>query len=130
MPVKGCSGVIKFGTGKIAEVKSISTNEAGAETDTSVLGNCNTQSEITAITTTVEVEVFYSPTDPIQSLMTVGAKAALEIYPQGENAGLKYEKSDDAIVLSRGKSINHGDMISRTLSLKCNDGLTMEEVSA
>ena len=124
MPVKGCSGVIKFGTNAIAEVKSITTNEAGAETDTSVLGNCNTQSEITAITTTVEVSVFYAPDDAVQNLMTVGAKAALEIYPEGETVGLKYETSADAVVLSRGKEINHGDMISRTLSLKCNDGLT------
>lgn len=129
MPVRGCNGVIKFGAGAIAQVKSISTNESGTETDTSVLGNCNTQAEVTSVTTTVDVEVFYAPSDSIQNAMTVGARAALEIYPEGETSGLTYESSSDAVVLSRGKTINHGDMISRTLSLKCNDGLTTDTVA-
>jgi hypothetical protein len=124
MAKRGCSGVIKFGTTAIAEVRSISINESGTETDTSVLGNCATKSEVTSVTTTVDVEVFYAPSDTVQDSMSIGAKAALEIYPEGETTGLDYMSSSEAIVLSRTTAINHGDMISRTLSLKCNDGLT------
>lgn len=129
MARRGCQGVIKFGASAIAEVRSISINESGTETDTSVLGNCATQSEVTSVTTTVDVEVFYKPDDTVQDAMLVGAKAALEIYPEGESSGMEYLTSSAAIVLSKTMAINHGDMISRTLSLKCNDGLTGATVS-
>ena len=130
MAIKGCLGVVKFGTNAVAEVKSFNIEESGTETDTSILGNCQTQSEVTSVTTNVSIEVFYAPGDAAQTAMVVGAKAAIELYPEGEVATKNYLSSTEAVVLSRSMEVTHGDMLSRSLTLKCNEALTSGTVSS
>jgi hypothetical protein len=120
---KGKEGVVKIGTAVVGEVKSFELTETANEVDTSVMGDNWTGVDSTQSSWSVSASLFWDIADPGQTLIVVGSKVALKLYPQGATTGL-LEQSGTALVTSLGQAQAHDGMVERTVEFKGDGALT------
>lgn len=125
---KGKEGVVTIGAETLGELRSFEVTETANEVDTSTMGSDWTGVDSTQSSWKASANMFFDPNDTAQGLMVIGAKVAVEFYPQGNTTGL-VRQTGTALVTSIGRPQAHDNIIERNIELTGDGALTTATVA-
>jgi hypothetical protein len=108
----GNAGVVKVGSGTVAEVNNFSVNQTAAVTEDTSMGDTWTTIKTTQKSWNASISCHWDDTDSDgQVALTVGSEVALTLYPEGTASG-QYTLIGNAIVTDIKQSQEYKGLVS------------------
>lgn len=117
----GRSGVLKFSSTTVGELRNYSLSQSSDTVEDSVLGDTFRTRKATMKTWSVSGDVYWDPVDAGQVLCSIGSSVTVNLYPIG---GTVTYYTGAGIVTKFDVSASFDGMIEGSISLEGNGTLT------
>lgn len=114
----GNEGVVKVGSGTVAEVKSFSVNQSAATVEDTAMGDEWATHVVTQKSWQGTITCHWDDTDSDgQATLTVGASVSLKLYPEGTTTG-DHELSGTALITGVETQQAHDGLVEATFTFQ------------
>jgi hypothetical protein len=122
----GSEGVVKVNTTTIGEIRSYSISETSDTLESTTMGDTSRTYTPSLTSFSGSMDVFWDEADAGQNALSVGTTATINLYPEGNTAGLS-EKYYRGNVIITGKTINASfdGMVEASITFQGTDALLL-----
>ncbi len=125
----GNGGVVKIGSGVVAELSEWSLDETGETVDTSVMGVAARSHKPTLTSATGSINCYWDETDTAgQGAMTPNASVTINLYPEGAASSATY-KTMTATITGVGLAGSNEGMVTQNFTFQVNGAVTEATVA-
>lgn len=124
---KGHQGEVAVGADTIGEVESFDLELSVGELDANIMGSDWTDVEAGQSSGSGSVSVLRDPSDAGQAALVMGTKVTLNLYPEGNTAGLTLI-TGSFLITSQSISVSVGDLVKDTFNVRNAGAVTISAV--
>jgi predicted secreted protein len=119
------TGVVKVGSGTVAEVKSFSVDQNAATVEDTAMGDTWTTHLVTQKSWSASIACMWDDTDSDgQVALAVGTSVSLELYPEGTTTG-DYKLSGTALITSVSTKQTHDGLVEADFTCQGSGALAI-----
>jgi len=122
----GCNGTIVLASGNLVEMSGFTLDESAETINTSIMdGTCANDVEVSTISWSGSVELFYDPDELAQGELSIGATVDAEFYPLGEVEALE-RMTGQMLITARSMPVEANGLIALSITFEGKGLLTRE----